>query len=154
MNRIRHICRSLARLTGSPGTAEPRPSQPTGPAAHRASRPGLAALPGDSSRTWPPPRAWQPTSSPAGQLAPHRLTPSATPAEPTWPPTATTISPRRTVINPSLLPHTVQLCIHCQHRPAGFWVSRTSGQTVRRPWCLSCSHGLDRNHCDVTPFES
>ena len=34
---------------------------------------------------------------------------------------------------PRLLPHTIQLCIHCPQHPAGFWVSRNSGQTVRRP---------------------
>ncbi len=35
--------------------------------------------------------------------------------------------------------------------PAGFWVSCTGGQTVRRPWYLSCCQGLDRDRCDVTP---
>jgi hypothetical protein len=58
------------------------------------------------------------------------------------------------MIGPSLLPRTVQLCIHCRQRPAGFWVSRTGGQTVRRPWCLSCCQELDRDRCDVVPFES
>jgi hypothetical protein len=52
-----------------------------------------------------------------------------------------------------LLPHTVQLCIHCRESPAGFWVSRKDGKTVRRPWCLSCCDGLDRGRCDVTPFD-
>jgi hypothetical protein len=51
-----------------------------------------------------------------------------------------------------LLPRTVQLCIHCRESPAGFWVSRKDGKTVRRPWCLSCCDGLDRGRCDVTPF--
>ena len=55
---------------------------------------------------------------------------------------------------PGVLPYTVQLCIHCGHNPAGFWVSRTGGQTVRRPWCLSCCQGLDRDRCDVTAFGS
>ena len=41
---------------------------------------------------------------------------------------------------PRLLPHTLQLRTHCQQDPAGFWVSRNSGQTVRRPWCLSRQH--------------
>lgn len=27
--------------------------------------------------------------------------------------------------------------------PAGFWVSHTSDQTARRPWCLSCCQNLD-----------
>ena len=51
-----------------------------------------------------------------------------------------------------LLPHTVQLCIHCQDSPAGFWVSRKTGQVARRPWCLSCCRALDRNQCDVIRF--
>jgi hypothetical protein len=51
-------------------------------------------------------------------------------------------------------PHTIQLCIHCRDRPAGFWVSCTGGQTVRRPWCLSCCEGLDRDRCDMIPFHS
>jgi hypothetical protein len=51
------------------------------------------------------------------------------------------------------LPHTVQLCIHCHQSPAGFWVSHKSGQTVRRPWCLSCCQTLDHERCDVIPFD-
>lgn len=47
---------------------------------------------------------------------------------------------------------TVQLCIHCQN-PAGFWVSRTSDQTVRRPWCLSCCQWLDPGRYQVIPFD-
>jgi hypothetical protein len=57
-----------------------------------------------------------------------------------------------TRIVPGLLPRTIQLCVHCQQRPAGFWVRRTGGMVVRRPWCLSCSQELDRDHCDVIPF--
>jgi hypothetical protein len=53
-----------------------------------------------------------------------------------------------------LLPRTVQLCIHCRESPAGFWVSRKGGKTVRRPWCLSCCDGLDHRSCDVIPFSS
>lgn len=60
----------------------------------------------------------------------------------------------RTTILPARLPHAIQLCIHCRQRPAGFWVSRAGGQTVRRPWCLSCCEGLDRDHCDVIRFAS
>ena len=48
--------------------------------------------------------------------------------------------------------HTVQLCIHCQENPAGFWVSRRPGQVTHRPWCLSCCQELDRDLCEVTPF--
>lgn len=70
-------------------------------------------------------------------------------------PTTTTTAPRRRRVGiPGLLPRTVQLCIHCRQRPAGFWVSRHGGQTVRRPWCLSCCHGLDQAHHDMIPFES
>ena len=55
---------------------------------------------------------------------------------------------------PARLPHTIQVCIHCRENPAGFWVSRTGGKTVRRPWCLSCCAGLDRDRCHMIPFES
>jgi hypothetical protein len=54
---------------------------------------------------------------------------------------------------PRLLPHTVQLCTHCQQNPAGFWVSRNSGQPVRRPWCLSCSQQLDPRSNHAIPFD-
>jgi hypothetical protein len=60
-------------------------------------------------------------------------------------------------VNPARLarlPHAIQLCVHCRERPARFWVSRAGGQTVRRPWCLSCSGELDRDHCDVIRFPS
>ena len=50
------------------------------------------------------------------------------------------------------LAHTRQLCIHCQQRPAGFWVRRTGGTVVRRPWCLPCCQDLDRDRYDVIPF--
>jgi hypothetical protein len=53
-----------------------------------------------------------------------------------------------------LLPRTIQLCIHCRHNPAGFWVSSPGGQTARRPWCLACCQGLDRDRCAVIPFDS
>ena len=49
-------------------------------------------------------------------------------------------------------PHTIQLCAHSQQRPAGFWVRRTGGTVVRRPWCLSCCQDLDRDRYDVIPF--
>jgi hypothetical protein len=69
-------------------------------------------------------------------------------------PATTTTSRRRAVTAPRLLPRTVQLCVHCRQNPAGFWVSQTGGQTVRRPWCLSCCQGVDRDRCDVVPFGS
>lgn len=70
-----------------------------------------------------------------------------------WPAPATTTSPRRTITAPRLLPRTIQLCAHCRHRPAGFWVSRHRGQTVRRPWCLSCCQQLDPGHHRLIPFD-
>jgi hypothetical protein len=59
-----------------------------------------------------------------------------------------------TMTVPGVLLHTIQLCIHCQHNPAGFWVSRDSDQTVRRPWCLSCCQDLDPSCHHITPFDS
>jgi hypothetical protein len=56
-----------------------------------------------------------------------------------------------TTIASGLLPRTIQLCVHCQQRPAGFWVRRTGGMVVRRPWCLSCSQELARDHYDRNP---
>jgi hypothetical protein len=60
----------------------------------------------------------------------------------------------RTITAPRLLPRTIQLCIHCRARSAGFWVSRTSDQTVRRPWCLSCCQDLDPSCYHVKPFDN
>jgi len=55
---------------------------------------------------------------------------------------------------PFRLTHTIQLCIHCRHNPAGFWVSHSGGQTVRRPWCLSCCQDLDPRCYHVQPYDS
>ena len=60
----------------------------------------------------------------------------------------------RTRAVPARLPHTSQVRIYCRENPAGFWVSRTGGKTVRRPWRLSCCAVLDRDRCGMTPFES
>jgi hypothetical protein len=65
----------------------------------------------------------------------------------------TTNSRRRTIPTPRLLPHTIRLCIHCRHNPAGFWVSRDGDQTVRRPWCLSCCQDLDPACQHIRPFD-
>ena len=70
------------------------------------------------------------------------------------PAAAVTTSRRRTVTAPRLLPRTVQLCIHCRQNPAGFWVTGQGGQVARRPWCLACCQELDRDRCDVVPFDS
>jgi hypothetical protein len=70
-------------------------------------------------------------------------------------PAPATANPRRpSITTPFPRPHTIQLCIHCQHNPAGFWVSHTSGQTAHRPWCLSCCQNLDPACYHVTPFDS
>ena len=71
-----------------------------------------------------------------------------------WPTPGTTNTRRRTIAMPRLLSHTIQLCIHCRVNPAGFWVSHTSDQTVRRPWCLSCCQDLDAGCHHITPFEA
>jgi len=63
-------------------------------------------------------------------------------------------APRRLPRTIHRLPRTIQLCIHCRHNPAGFWVSRNSSQTVRRPWCLSCCQNLDPGRYHVQPFAS
>lgn len=68
-------------------------------------------------------------------------------------PAPSTTPRRRGMIASRLRPRTVQLCIHCRQNPAGFWVSRTRDQTVRRPWCLSCCQGLDHSRYHVTPFD-
>jgi hypothetical protein len=70
------------------------------------------------------------------------------------PGSATANRRRRTMTAPRRLLHTIQLCIHCRHNPAGFWVSRNSSQTVRRPWCLSCCQNLDPGRYHVQPFDS
>ncbi len=90
-----------------------------------------------------------------GRQPVHRSSaaPSADSAGQDWPAPTTTMSRLLTVTAPGLLPRTVQLCIHCRQSPAGFWVSRRGGQTVRRPWCVSCCQGLDRDRCDVIPFD-
>jgi len=58
----------------------------------------------------------------------------------------------RVMLGPDRLPHTFQVCMHCLVNPAGFWVSGKDSSVVRRPWCLSCCHDLDRDLCDMTPF--
>jgi hypothetical protein len=63
-------------------------------------------------------------------------------------------SRRRTLTVPRLLPRTIKLCIHCQQNPAGFWVSHDSGQTTRRPWCLTCCQDLDPHRYHLSRFDS
>jgi hypothetical protein len=148
MNRIRRICRWLARLAGPAGIVELRAAQLTGPPPPRARRSGRDGLGGGFI---------QDVAAAANVAVGHQLGRPAHGSGPAavgrWPATTTTAS-RGTMTAPGLLPRTVQLCTCCRQNPAGFWVSRTGGQTVRRPWCLSCCQGLDRDRCDVTPFDS
>jgi len=59
----------------------------------------------------------------------------------------------RPAASTTMPPRTVPLCIHCRQNPAGFWVSHTSDQTVRRPRCLSCCQELDQSRYHVIPFD-
>ena len=132
MNHIHRICRFLASLTRPAGIL----------VARRAAVPAAAA----TTRSEPP--RWTthpPVPAPARTIATSE------------PRVGVRRQPRerlRTRAVPAQLPHTIQLCIHCRENPAGFWVSRTGGKTVHRPWCLSCCEGLDRDRCDIIPFES
>jgi hypothetical protein len=139
MIRIR---RSLARLTG------PRASQPTGRAAHRPGRAGHDGFAG---------RFIQDMATVANVAVGHQLGQRGRGARhegQAYPGAAAAMPWPDTVPAPGLRPHTVQLCIHCRQRPAGFWVSRRGGQIVRRPWCLSCCQELDRDRYNVVPFDS
>ena len=100
----------------------------------------------DRARTAAKPSRWPGRATPA--------TSSTAPAGQNWPQGMTMSSRLRTMIAPGLLPHTRQLCIHCQQNPAGFWVSQKRARTVRRPWCLSCRDRLDRSRDDVIAFGS
>jgi hypothetical protein len=91
-----------------------------------------------------PARLVQDMAAAAGVAVGHR---AARPA------VTTTPSRRRAQAVPRLLPRTVQLCVHCRHHSAGFWVSRTGARTVRRPWCLACCQELRRDRYAVIPFE-
>jgi len=130
----RHIRHLLARRTSPPGTAEPRTPQPLGQEPHQASRPGH-----DSSTR---------------RFVQHLAVATSVAADEHRPTPTTTGSRQRTTIMLRLLPHTIQLCIHCRHNPAGFWVSRNGSRTARRPWCLSCCQDLDPGCYHVYPFDS
>jgi hypothetical protein len=99
--------------------------------------------------------AAQPAARPSRGPGHHAsVMPSAAPARQNRPASTVMVSLLHKLIAPGLLPHTVQLCIHCQEDPAGFWVSRKNAKTVRRPWCLSCCDVLDRGRYDVVRFGS
>jgi hypothetical protein len=137
MSRIprpgRDVRRTLARGASPHGTGEPRASQPEGQGPHLASRPGRDGLAA---------RFIQDMAAGAS-VAADQDRPGPTTANSRW----------RAITMPRMLPRTIQLCIHCRQNPAGFWVSRDSDQTVRRPWCLSCCQDLDPGCYYVSPFE-
>ncbi len=130
---IRRLRRTLARRASSPGRAEPQARQPEGQELHLASLPGRDGF--------------------AARLIQDLATgPSVAPGQ-TRPGPTTTTSRRRTMTTPRLLPHTIQLCVHCRQSPAGFWVSQQGSRTVRRPWCLSCCQDLDPACYYAKPFD-
>jgi hypothetical protein len=133
LDGIRRVRHTLARRASSPGRAGLRASQSQGQDPHLARGPGRSGFAA---------RFIQALTAGPSVTAGHNK-----------PALATANSARRTMTVPCLLPRTIQLCIHCGHNPAGFWVSRNSGQTVRRPWCLSCCQNLDQRCYRVQPFD-
>ena len=133
MTRIRRVRRTVARQASPPGPGEPHVRQPNGQEPHLVSRPGRDGL--------------------AGRVIQHVAADASVGAGQTRPTVTIATSRRRTITMPRLLPHAIQLCIHCRHNPAGFWVSQTSDQTVRRPWCLACCQDLDPACHHVRPFD-
>jgi hypothetical protein len=124
----------LTPLTAAAPAALANPqAQPPAERPHPASRPGRDGFTGRFTQD-----ITAATSVATGQ---NRPAPS------------TTAPRRRMMIAPRLRPRTSQLCTHCRQNPAGFWVSRTSDQTVRRPWCLSCCQWLDPARYHVIPFD-
>ena len=132
MNRVRRIAWSLTGLTRRAVVLL---------ACH-------AALPAAAAAPRPEPSPWATHSTRPARA--RTIVASRPPAG------ARSQAPRerlRARVLPARLPHTIQLCVHCRERPAGFWVSRADAKTVRRPWCLSCCEGLDRD-CRMIPFDS
>jgi len=89
----------------------------------------------------------------AGRVIQDIAAPATVAAGQHRPAASTTMPQRGTITAPRLRPRTLQLCIHCTQNPAGFWVSRTSDQTARRPWCLTCCQWLDPGRYHVIPFD-
>ena len=133
MIRIRPARRPWVRGTRSPSTGEPHDRQPGGEGPHLVSRPGS-----DSS---------------AGRFIQHVAGVAGVAADQNRPAPTTAKSRLRAITMPCLRPHTIHLCSHCRHNPAGFWVNRTSDQTARRPWCLSCCQDLDPAFHRIRPFD-
>ena len=133
MHRIRRVRRTLTCRASPYGTGEPHSRQPNGQEPRLVSRPGSDGLAG---------RFIQHLTADASVAVGHNRFAAATAS-----------SRRRTIPMPRLLSHTIWLCIHCRHNPAGFWVSRSRDQTVRRPWCLSCCQDLDPACHHIRPFD-
>ena len=132
MNHIHRICRSLASLIRGAGF----------PLARHAAVPAVAA----ATRSEPP--RWTthpPVPAPARTIATSE------------PRVGVRRQPRerlRTRAVPAQLPHTIQLCIHCRENPAGSWVSRMGRQDGAPALVPVLLRGLDRDRCDMIPFES
>jgi hypothetical protein len=124
----------LTRRPSPPGAGPPQPSQLQPHPNHQGRRPGGGSF--------------------AARFTQDAAAVAAVAAGQNWPTGAAANPRRRPMTAPRPLPRTIQLCIHCQHNPAGFWVSRASGQTARRPWCLSCCQNLDPGSCHIKPFDS
>jgi hypothetical protein len=133
MSRIRRLWRGLIRPASPPGAGEPRASQLHGRGPVLATGPGRDGLAACFSRDL----------AAGASVAAGQDRPVPTIMSSWW----------RTGTPPRLVPHTIQLCIHCRRNPAGFWVSDTSGQTARRPWCLSCCQDLDPRCHHIKPFD-
>jgi hypothetical protein len=119
MNHVHRVCRSLTRRAGMLLAC-----RAAGPAAAAAARPG--------------PSRWtthSPLPAPARTITTSKPRVGARPGPPR--------ERLRTTVLPARLPHTIQPCIHCRDRPAGFWVScsapglrrliRTSNTRMARP---------------------
>ena len=132
MNHVRRIAVSLTSLTRRAVVL----------LARHAALPAAAAIPPPEPSRWPA-RSTRP--APARTIVTCEPRVGARPQAPR--------ERLRTRATPVRLPHTVHLCIHCGANPAGFWVSRAGGKTARRPWCLSCCAGLDRDRCAIIPFD-
>jgi hypothetical protein len=132
MNRIRRI-RPSTPGASSLGPGQPHARQPNSHEPQLADRPSGDGLP--------------------AQISQEMAAGAGVPADQTGLAATTANSRWRRIPMPRLLPHTIQLCIHCRHNPAGFWVSRDSDQTVRRPWCLSCCQDFDPACHHIKPFD-
>jgi hypothetical protein len=137
MNRIRRVRRTPARTGSPPATREPHARQPDDQEPRQEA--GLVSRPGRDGL--------------AGRFTRRVAAGASVAARQNRPAPATANSRWRTITMPRLLSHTIQLCVRCRQNPAGFWVSRSGDQTVRRPWCLSCCQDLDPACHHIRPFD-